>query len=167
MRGVFAYVDHSNPKPVDWVSCTFFLCHRKLMAEVGFFDDRYFLYYEDIDLSERIRKKGKDIYYYPEIEIIHYQKWPSIIDFGGSPYIYFNKHFGLHVAKNLRYILIFKTFLRLLIFFPFVFLPGRIVLGDKFKSYYRTFKFHLFDASEIIRSLSIPGKRRPKLFIKI
>ena len=162
MRGVFAYMDHLNPKPVDWVSCTFFLCHRKLMAEVGFFDERYFLYYEDIDLSKRIREKGKDIYYYPEIEIIHYQKWPSIIDFGESPYIYFNKHFGLHFAQILRYILLLKAFLRLLIFSPFVLFPGRVVLRDKFKSYYRTFKFHLFDASEIIRGLNTRGKRRPE-----
>ena len=167
MSGVFAHMDHLNPKPVDWVSCTFSLCRRKLMAEVGFFDERYFLYYEDIDLSKRIRETGKEIYYYPEIEIIHHQRIPSIYDFGESPYIYFHIHFGLTFPIILRYILIFKTFLRIAIFSSLVLLTGKALLKEKLLTNYRTFKFHLFDASEIIRGLTIRGKSRPRGYMKI
>jgi GT2 family glycosyltransferase len=155
MKGVYAYEDSLKPKPVDWVSCTFFLSQRKLIAEVGCFDERYFMYYEDIDLSKRIREKGMEIYYFPKIEVIHYQKGTSIIDYGESPYIYFNKFFGLYFAENLRYILLLKTFLRICIFFFLAFFPGRMVFRDKFKSNGRTFKFHLFEAPKVMRVFKI------------
>jgi GT2 family glycosyltransferase len=161
-KGVFVYKDHPEPKPVEWVSCTFLICSRRLMAEVGYLDEEYFMYYEDIDLSKRIREQGKEVYYFPGIEIVHYQRWPSIIDFGESPYLYFKKHFGLYFTEILRYILIFKTFLRLMIFLPLTLIPGRTIFCRKFKSYYCTFKFHLFEAPRIIRSSSIGPESRPR-----
>jgi GT2 family glycosyltransferase len=163
MSGVYIYDDFLSSRPVDWVSCTFFLGDRGLMSEVGFFDERYFMYYEDIDLSKRIRGKGREIYYYPEIEITHFQRWPSIIDFGESPYIYFNKYFGLWFAKKLRCILLLKTFLRIWIFFFLTLFTGRMNFRDKLRSYYQTFKFHLFNASEVIKGLKIEkGKKTNK-----
>lgn len=163
MKGVYIYDDSLSPRPVDWVSCTFFLGDRGLMSEIGFFDERYFMYYEDIDLSKRIRERRREIYYYPEIEIIHFQRWPSIIDFGESPYIYFNKYFGLWFAKKLRCILLLKTFLRIWIFFFLTLFTGRMNFRDKLRSYYQTFKFHLFNASEVIKGLKIEkGKKTNK-----
>jgi len=159
-RGVFVYKDHPEPKSVEWVSCTFLICSRKLIAGVKYLDEDYFMYYEDIDLSKRIREQGKEVYYFPEIEIVHYQRWPSLIDFGESPYIYFRKHFGLYFAKILRYILILKAFLRLMIFLPLALIPGRPIFRRKLKSYYRTFKFHLFEASRFIRSSIIGTESR-------
>lgn len=38
---------------------------------VQFFDERYFLYYEDADLSERIRNVGYDIFYVPDAILYH------------------------------------------------------------------------------------------------
>lgn len=160
-KGVFIYQDHPKPKPVEWVSCTFLICSRKLIAGIGYLDEDYFMYYEDIDLSKRIREQGKEIYYFPGIEIVHCQRWPSLIDFGESPYIYFKKHFGLYFAKILRYILVLKTFLRLMIFLPLAFIPGRRIFGTKLRSYYRTFGFHLFEASGFIRSSRIGTESRP------
>jgi len=159
MRGVYIYDVSSSLKPVDWVSCTFFLGDRGLMSEVGFFDEQYFMYYEDIELSKRIRGKGREIFFYPEIEIIHHQKWPTIIDSGGSSYIYFNKYFGLYFAKILRYILLLKTLLRICIFFILSLFTRKVDLRDKFRSYCETYKFHLFDAPRVIRSLKIETER--------
>jgi GT2 family glycosyltransferase len=154
-KGIHAYEEGLDPKPVDWISCTFFLCHRKLMAEVGFLDERYFMYYEDIDLSRKMREKGKEIYYYPRIEVIHHQKNPSIIDFGESPYIYFSKFFGPSFAPTLRYILVFKSLLRMAVFASLAFFSERAIYREKFRTNYGTFKFHFFKASKIIRDLKI------------
>jgi hypothetical protein len=118
------------------------------------------MYYEDIDLSKRIRERGKEVYYFPRIEIVHYQRWPPLIDFGESPYIYFNKHFGLYFTEMLRYILIFKTFLRFMIFLPVALIPGRTIFGTKLKSYYCTLKFHLCEAPRFIRSSSLGPESR-------
>ncbi|HSB07346.1 MAG TPA: glycosyltransferase family 2 protein, partial [Thermodesulfobacteriota bacterium] len=83
-QGIFAYKEREGEGAVDWISCTFFLCPREVIQGVEGFNERYFMYYEDIDLSKRIREKGKEIYYYPKIEIIHYQRMPSVYDFGES-----------------------------------------------------------------------------------
>ena len=47
------------------------LARRHAMDGVGWFDERYFMYCEDVDLSYQIKKKGWDIYYLAEAEIIH------------------------------------------------------------------------------------------------
>ena len=161
-KGLFIYQERMERRAVDWISCTFFLCKRDVMINIGGFDERFFMYYEDIDLSKRIRETGKEIYYYPEIEIIHHQRIPLIYDFGESPYIYFHIHFGLTFPKILRYIMMFKTFLRIVIFSSLVLLTGKALFKEKLLTNYKTFKFHLFDASEIIRGLNIPGRRRPR-----
>jgi GT2 family glycosyltransferase len=160
LKGVYAYQDQPDPKPVDWISCTFFLCRRTLMGKIGFFDERYFMYYEDIDLSKRIRAMGKEIYYYPEVEVLHRQKEPALIDFGESPYVYFNKFHGLSFARTLRYILLMKTALRLLIFTPLALFSRRRIFREKLESNYRTFKFSLFRAPEIVRNLKLESDKR-------
>jgi GT2 family glycosyltransferase len=50
--------------------CCVFL-GRKILEQVGFFDSRYFLYWEDVDLSLRARKKGFKVFYYPKGVVWH------------------------------------------------------------------------------------------------
>jgi GT2 family glycosyltransferase len=142
-----------EPMAVDWISGTFFLCKRDVLINIRGFDERFFLYYEDIDLSKRMREAGKEIYYYPEIEINHFQKFPSIYDFGESPYIYFGIHFGLNSALILRYVMIFRTLLRMAMFSSLLLLSGKASFKDKLLTNLRTFKFHLFRGPDVIRRL--------------
>lgn len=44
---------------------------RKLIEEVGPMPEQFFLYYEELDWSEQIKKKGYKIYYQPEALIYH------------------------------------------------------------------------------------------------
>ncbi len=158
MRGVYAYQDNREPIPVDWISGTFFLFRKGMLTEVKTFDEHYFMYYEDIDLSKRIREKGKEIYYFPEIEIAHYQRVGSVIDYGESPYIYYNKFFGFNFAEILRYILLLKYFLRVWIFLSLSFFSKEVVFREKLRSNYNTFKYHLFEAPGVLRSLKVGSK---------
>jgi GT2 family glycosyltransferase len=153
-HGMFTYKERVGQGPVDWVSCTFFLSFSKIIQEMGGFDERYFLYYEDIDLSKRIREKGKEIIYYPEIEIVHYQKMPLVYDFGESPYLYFDKHFGPFDVARLRYILLTKSLLRMIIFAPLTFLTRKKGFRERLKTNYRTFKYHLFEAPRVFEKLA-------------
>lgn len=43
----------------------------QILKEVGFFDERYYLYYEDLDLTMRIKKRGAEIRYVPGAIIWH------------------------------------------------------------------------------------------------
>lgn len=58
---------------VDWVSGAAMMIRRDVFESVGGFDESYPLYFEDADLCRRIRNAGRDIYYYPDSEIIHYR----------------------------------------------------------------------------------------------
>ena len=44
---------------------------RDVLEKVGLFDERYFLYYEDADLNERIKRACYEIYYVPTAVLIH------------------------------------------------------------------------------------------------
>ncbi len=47
--------------PVDFLSGACFLVHRRVIASVGGFDPRFFLYYEDADLFRRLRAEGREL----------------------------------------------------------------------------------------------------------
>lgn len=60
-----------KPVKVDWVSGAYFLIKKEVLDDVGFFDERFWMYYEEIDLCARIRHAGYKIYYYPESVVVH------------------------------------------------------------------------------------------------
>lgn len=56
---------------VDSITGAFFLTKKTILDQVGYLDERFFLYGEDIDLSLRIKKAGYKILYDPTIKIVH------------------------------------------------------------------------------------------------
>lgn len=56
---------------IDSPSGAFYLTRRELLDKVGGFDEDFFMYGEDLDLSFRIKKLGYKIIYYPFFSIIH------------------------------------------------------------------------------------------------
>jgi GT2 family glycosyltransferase len=57
--------------PVDWVSGTFMLVSVGPFGEVGGFDERYHLYYEDVDLCARLRREGYAVRLLPAVQAVH------------------------------------------------------------------------------------------------
>lgn len=55
----------------DFVTGTCTLLRRKTLEDTGFFDKKYFMYYEDTDLSQRMKKKGWKILYVPKAKLWH------------------------------------------------------------------------------------------------
>jgi len=80
----------------------FMLIKRSIYNEVNGFDEDYFMYGEDIDLSYKIHKKGYQNYYYPITKIIHYKGESTKKDvkylkyFYGAMNIFYKKHFKLN-----------------------------------------------------------------------
>ncbi|MBI2195600.1 MAG: glycosyltransferase family 2 protein [Candidatus Levybacteria bacterium] len=62
---------YDNTFETDYVSGCCMLITRKTLEKVGTFDKKYFLYYEDNDLSQRARKHGFKIIYEPRAVIWH------------------------------------------------------------------------------------------------
>ncbi|WP_246598937.1 glycosyltransferase [Methylogaea oryzae] len=55
----------------DWVAGMFMLFPRDAYAAIGGFDERYFLYYEDVDICARLRAAGRRVVLVRDIRVIH------------------------------------------------------------------------------------------------
>ena len=52
----------------------------KALKDVGLFDERFFMYPEDIDLTRRIHRKYRTVFY-PEVSIVHHHAQSSYVNF--------------------------------------------------------------------------------------
>jgi len=55
----------------DWVSGTAMIIEKNLFQKIGGFDEKFFMYFEDMDLCGRIRKIGRKIVYFPQLKARH------------------------------------------------------------------------------------------------
>lgn len=67
----YTFLPEDEVHEVDVIQGAFFLTRKKILDDVGWFDEDYFLDGEDIDLSWKIKNKGWKIVYYPKAFIIH------------------------------------------------------------------------------------------------
>ena len=92
------YLDEDQMNKVDVLAGAFMLLRKEALNKVGYLDERFFMYGEDIDLSYRIRKAGYENYYLPE-RIIHYKGESTkkdiryVRNFYEAMLIFFNKHY--------------------------------------------------------------------------
>ncbi|MFM9034008.1 MAG: glycosyltransferase family 2 protein [Mycobacterium sp.] len=65
--------EHVRPseRPVGWLSGSCLLLRRRAFDDVGGFDERYFMYMEDVDLGDRLGRAGWLNVYVPASEILH------------------------------------------------------------------------------------------------
>ena len=64
------YLEPSE-RPVGWLSGSCLLVRRKAFDVIGGFDERYFMYMEDVDLGDRFGRAGWLNVYVPGAEILH------------------------------------------------------------------------------------------------
>jgi GT2 family glycosyltransferase len=60
-----------EPSFPDWVSGACLLIRRADLERAGLFDERYFLYTEDVDLCASVRAAGRLVRFCPEAEVVH------------------------------------------------------------------------------------------------
>jgi GT2 family glycosyltransferase len=61
----------------DWVSGSFMLVRREALTAAGVFDERFFLFSEEIDLAHRIKSAGFAIEHWPTMRILHHTRKAS------------------------------------------------------------------------------------------
>lgn len=62
-----------SERPVGWLSGSCLLLRRAAFEQVGGFDERYFMYFEDVDLGDRLQKAGWLNVYVPSAEVLHHK----------------------------------------------------------------------------------------------
>jgi N-acetylglucosaminyl-diphospho-decaprenol L-rhamnosyltransferase len=68
---VMADWDHADTRPVDWVLGAAMMVRRGAMRDVGLMDERYFLYFEDVDWCQRMGRHGYEVLYVPDARMFH------------------------------------------------------------------------------------------------
>ena len=63
--------DHGRSREVDYVSGAFFLVRRRVFVELGGFDERFFVYFEETDFSRRMRDRGWTSRFLAEAKAVH------------------------------------------------------------------------------------------------
>lgn len=64
--------DHADMREVDWMYGACLIIRRESLKAIGFFDDKFFYLYEDVDLCFRAKKLGFKVMYIPEATVIHF-----------------------------------------------------------------------------------------------
>ncbi len=89
-----------QPHDVDWVVGACLLMRRSVFEEMGGFDPRYFLFFEDIDLCRRMWDRGLRVVYMPSVIAKDRKKRLS----EGGLWALLSKPVGrIHIASALKY----------------------------------------------------------------
>lgn len=77
-RSVYAEWDQREARRVDWVPCPATLVRRSALAEVGGMDERFRLYFDDVDISLRMHLGGWEVWCVPEAKVVHFEQRASV-----------------------------------------------------------------------------------------
>ncbi|MBI4385667.1 glycosyltransferase family 2 protein [Candidatus Parcubacteria bacterium] len=89
------------PEPVDWLMGSALCVRREALNAIGPFDERFFMYFEDVDLCRRFWEAGWEVHYVPQAKTIHYHQQQSrsrsIFDALLNPYT------RIHILSAIKY----------------------------------------------------------------
>jgi N-acetylglucosaminyl-diphospho-decaprenol L-rhamnosyltransferase len=98
--------DHEAEVECDWVPGCYYLVRRAVLDDIGLFDPRFFLYYEEVDHCRRARDAGWTVTYLPSASVVHLggESAKSVSELSPqrqistlqteSELLYMRKHFG-------------------------------------------------------------------------
>jgi len=98
-RYYFKSVGIDETAKTEVISGAFMFIRSEVLTKTGLFDEDYFMYGEDIDLSYRILKTGYFNYYYPEVVITHF-KGKSTSRNNYDDILHFYKAMRIYVRKR-------------------------------------------------------------------
>ena len=100
--------DHQDSREVDQVTGAFFLVRRKVFAELKGFDERFFMYFEELDFAFRAKQSGWKVFYLADAQAFHHGggatdqvKANRLSYVLKSRVLYVDKHFGVTAARGI------------------------------------------------------------------
>ncbi len=109
LRGLFPkrmkrYLQHDQnaalTRDVDWVAGACFLIRRPFFLQLGGFDPRFFLFFEDTDLCRRCADAGKRVVYFPEVRA---KDRKHRLSEGGVMALLWKRTARIHLVSGVRY----------------------------------------------------------------
>lgn len=62
---------HDVVRECDWVPGCYYLIRREVLSQVGLFDPRFFMYYEEVDHCIRVQQASWKVFFYPFTQVVH------------------------------------------------------------------------------------------------
>ena len=90
-------MEYDKIADVIYLSGCFMLFRRKYLDEIGYFDENIFMYFEDADITIRMAKKYRTVFY-PHVQVFHhwaqgsYTSWKLALINIQSAFYFFKKH---------------------------------------------------------------------------
>jgi len=115
------YWTHTDEREVEQVMGACLMMKKNVLDAVGLFDERFFMYYEEVDLCKRIRNAGYAIVFTPSAQAVHHEgraaltdKANALIEFYKSRNYFFLKHYGRIQYWTVKWFSFLDTSLRTL-----------------------------------------------------
>ena len=113
------YLDEKKSHEVDVLAGAFLMVRKDVLDKVGSFDETFFMYGEDVDLSYRLQQSGLKNYYLGELPIIHFKGESTkrgslnyVKMFYNAMSIFVSKHYGGSKAKVFAFVINCAIWLR-------------------------------------------------------
>ncbi|HEX8230548.1 MAG TPA: glycosyltransferase family 2 protein [Chloroflexia bacterium] len=95
------FLGEDETAEVDSVMGAYMLVRGRALEQAGLFDERFFMYGEDLDLAFRIKERGWQVFYYPAVRVLHHkgassrkQSGRSIREFYRAMHVFYRKHYA-------------------------------------------------------------------------
>lgn len=112
----------NQAQEVDVLIGACLLLRKEVLDQVGFLDEDYFIYSEEVDLCYRIQRAGWQLFWIPEAEVVHFggqstQQVPTemFLNLYHSKIKYFRKNYGGSAAQIYKLILRIAALSRLIL----------------------------------------------------
>lgn len=110
-RAISRYLmDDADPNVIQDVDGLFgaaILIRRRALKEIGYFDERFFMYFEDVDLCRRAWEQNWKVCYAPVASFVHYHQRESVVK---RPWdLLFNRTAREHIKSALKYFWKYRT----------------------------------------------------------
>jgi len=118
-----ANFDHETVRKAEFLMGAALLLRREAIAQVGGFDERFFMFSEETDLCYRMHKAGWTVEFFPEAEFVHVGGASTRSEWGRmyreqlrGHLLFLAKHQSLYRAEQARKMLVWALRLRALLF---------------------------------------------------
>ena len=99
-------------RTVDWVSGACLLARRSDLDAVGLFDERFFMYTEDVDLCASVRARGRAVLFEPSARIVHLRGRSRVSASSATHAAYRRSHLAFYEKHHPRWAPLLRRYLR-------------------------------------------------------
>lgn len=139
----FEYLSEDEAYEIDSCVGAFEMIRREAMDKIGYLDETFYMYGEDIDWCYRVKQAGWQVWYYPKTTILHYKGYLSgkgegkkkhkprpTWEFHRAMIIFYYKHFYNKYPRILSWLILLSIWARYLLVSRFRIYPTATFTGE-------------------------------------